>query len=100
MSTPYSISLLNDLHNHFPDLLYQPQRFRSVPDVLNYVISVANQNPFERERNAYQQAHATHAASATATATAPATAPIPNNLSGIRINPFPRFKCVFPLNNI
>ena len=86
MSTPYSISLLNDLHNHFPDLLYQPQRFRSVPDVLNYVISVANQNPFERERNAYQQAHATHAphaphathaASATATATAPATAPAP-----------------------
>ena len=82
MSTPYSISLLNDLHNHFPDLLYQPQRFRSVPDVLNYVISVANQNPFERERNAYQQAHATHAphathaasATATATATAPATA--------------------------
>ena len=81
MSTPYSISLLNDLHNHFPDLLYQPQRFRSVPDVLNYVISVANQNPFERERNAYQQAHATHAphathaasATATATATAPAT---------------------------
>ena len=80
MSTPYSISLLNDLHNHFPDLLYQPQRFRSVPDVLNYVISVANQNPFERERNAYQQAHAPHAphaASATTTvpATAPATAP-------------------------
>jgi hypothetical protein len=50
MSTPYSISLLNDLHNHFPDILYQPQRFRSVPDVLQYVISVANQNPYERER--------------------------------------------------
>ena len=87
MSTPYSISLLNDLHNHFPDLLYQPQRFRSVPDVLNYVISVANQNPFERERNAYQQAHATHAprtAPATATpapATANSTAPASNNRS-------------------
>jgi Ring finger domain len=75
MSTPYSISLLNDLHNHFPDLLYQPQRFRSVPDVLNYVISVANQNPFERERNAYQQAHTAHATHAThATRAAPASA--------------------------
>ena len=58
MSTPYSISLLNDLHNYFPDLLYQPQRFQSVPDVLNYVISVANQNPYERARlaRASQQA--------------------------------------------
>ena len=53
MSSPYSISLLNDLHNHFPDLLYQPQRFRNVADVLNYIIQVANQNPYERERQAY-----------------------------------------------
>jgi hypothetical protein len=53
MSTPYSISLLNDLHNYFPDLLYQSQRFQSVPDVLHYVISVANQNPYERERALY-----------------------------------------------
>jgi len=53
MSTPYSISLLNDLHNYFPDLLYQSQRFQSVPDVLQYVISVANQNPYERARASY-----------------------------------------------
>ena len=68
MSTPYSISLLNDLHNHFPDLLYQPQRFRSVPDVLNYVISVANQNPYERAqatRTLQTSASAVPSASAT-----------------------------------
>ena len=80
MSAPYSISLLNDLHNHFPDLLYQPHRFRSVPDVLNYVISVANQNPYERARNAYQSA-------STVPATAPVSAPAPEpTTSSIRNN--------------
>jgi hypothetical protein len=53
MTTPYSISLLNDLHNHFPDLLYQPQRFNNVHDVLRYVVQVANQNPYEREQTNY-----------------------------------------------
>jgi hypothetical protein len=66
MSAPYSISLLNDLHNHFPDLLYQPQRFQSVPDVLQYVISVANQNPYERAQ-ATQATQATRAASVSTT---------------------------------
>lgn len=55
MSSPYSILLLNDLHRHFPDLLYQPQRFQNVGDVLNYIIQVANQNPYERERQAYDR---------------------------------------------
>jgi Ring finger domain len=55
MTAPYSISLLNDLHRHFPDLLYQPQRFQSVPDVLNYIISVANRNPYETARTQYEQ---------------------------------------------
>lgn len=53
MTSPYSISLLNDLHNHFPDLLYQPQRFNNVQDVLGYVVQVANQNPYEREQSNY-----------------------------------------------
>jgi E3 ubiquitin-protein ligase ATL6/9/15/31/42/55 len=75
MSAPYSISLLNDLHNYFPDLLYQPQRFQSVPDVLNYVVSVANQNPYERARNAYQSAR-TAPVPASASASAPAPAPV------------------------
>uniref|UniRef100_A0A6C0KR38 RING-type domain-containing protein n=1 Tax=viral metagenome TaxID=1070528 RepID=A0A6C0KR38_9ZZZZ len=55
MTAPYSISLLNDLHRHFPDLLYQPQRFQSVPDVLNYIIGVANRNPYEHARAEYEQ---------------------------------------------
>lgn len=55
MTAPYSISLLNDLHRHFPDLLYQPQRFQSVPDVLNYIIGVANRNPYENARAQYEQ---------------------------------------------
>ena len=53
MTSPYSISLLNDLHNHFPDLLYQPQRFNNIQDVLGYVVQVANQNPYEREQSNY-----------------------------------------------
>jgi hypothetical protein len=70
MSTPYPISLLNDLHNYFPDLLYQPQRFQSVPDVLHYIISVANQNPYERAR----LTQATQATQATRPVTAASTA--------------------------
>ena len=48
MSTPYNIQLLNDLHNHFPDILYQPQRFQSVQDVIFYIITVANRNPYQQ----------------------------------------------------
>lgn len=53
MANPYSISLLNDLHHYFPDLLYRPQRFSNVQDVLQYIIDVANQNPYQREQAAY-----------------------------------------------
>ena len=61
MSRPYSISLLNDLHEHFPDLLYQPDRFRNVGDILNYIITVARQSPYdaaraEHERRVHQEA--------------------------------------------
>jgi hypothetical protein len=55
MSNPYSISLLNDLHHHFPDLLYRPTRFRNVGDVLNYVVGVAQQNPYEAARREYER---------------------------------------------
>ena len=30
----YDSALLDDLHNYFPDLLYIPERFRSVGEVL------------------------------------------------------------------
>ena len=57
MSNPYSISLLNDLHNHFPDILYRPTRFRNVADVLNYVVGVAQHNPYQEARREYERLH-------------------------------------------
>jgi len=57
MSHPYSISLLNDLHEHFPDLLYRPSRFRNVGDLLNYVIGVAQRNPHTIAQEEYDRVH-------------------------------------------
>lgn len=34
---PYGIPLLNDLHNVFPAILYQPERFQTVRDLLGYI---------------------------------------------------------------
>ena len=53
MSNPYSIDLLNDLHRHFPDLLYRPRRFQNVQDVLGYIIGVANANPYQQALRQY-----------------------------------------------
>lgn len=33
----YDVGLLDDLHNYFPGLLYEQDRFRTVPDVLAYI---------------------------------------------------------------
>jgi hypothetical protein len=63
MSNIYSIQFLNDLHNHFPDILYNPGRFRNVQDLLDYVRSVADVNPYTRGLNIYnsqQTASRTH----------------------------------------
>ena len=57
MSHPYSISLLNELHEHFPDLLYRPSRFRNVGDLLNYVIGVAQRNPHTIAQEEYDRQH-------------------------------------------
>jgi hypothetical protein len=54
-SNYYHIPLLNDLHNCFPEILYNPQRFQTVQDLLQYIIQVANQNPYERGRDRYVQ---------------------------------------------
>jgi len=42
----YSIPFLNDLHNHFPEILYNPGRFQTVQDLITYIIQVANENPY------------------------------------------------------
>lgn len=49
----YTIQLLNELHNHFPELLYNHRRFQNVQDVLGYIRSVADISPFERGMNNY-----------------------------------------------
>jgi hypothetical protein len=51
---PYAIGLLNDLHHHFPDLLYSHEQFTSVQDVLQYIIDVANTSPYPQNRTAHQ----------------------------------------------
>jgi hypothetical protein len=49
----YPIQLLNDIHNHFPDILYNPGRFRNVQDLLEYIRSVADRNPFTQGLQEY-----------------------------------------------
>jgi len=55
MPNPYTISLLNDLHHFFPELLYRPERFQTVQDVLRYAIErAAESESYERIREAYR----------------------------------------------
>jgi hypothetical protein len=55
----YTIQLLNDIHNYFPDILYNPTRFRNVQDLLEYIRSVADSSPYSRGLQDYnrQRAH-------------------------------------------
>jgi hypothetical protein len=57
MSYPpiYSSPLLNELHALFPELLYRPERFQTVQDVLQYIIRIANENPYYRGLQEYNQ---------------------------------------------
>ena len=53
----YDVGLLDDLHNYFPGLLYEPDRFRTVSDVLVYVRQNASRrfNLFDYGARQYQQ---------------------------------------------
>jgi hypothetical protein len=53
MAGPYSSAVLNDLHVHFPDLLYRSERFTTVSSVLEYLQHVARRSPYEEARAAY-----------------------------------------------
>jgi len=46
----FNVSLLDDLHTFFPDVLYRPERFHTVQDLLGYIQSQARTqfNPFDR----------------------------------------------------
>lgn len=37
----YNIQILNDIHNYFPDFLYNSGRFRNIADVFSYIQEVA-----------------------------------------------------------
>lgn len=52
---PYAIQLLNDLHDHFPAILYNPERFQNIQDILLYIRQVANINPYTNARDAYRR---------------------------------------------
>jgi hypothetical protein len=51
----YPVQLLNDLHNHFPDILYNPGRFQNVQDLLLYIRTVANDSPYQRGYREYNR---------------------------------------------
>jgi hypothetical protein len=55
MNRPYGIQLLDDLHTYFPDILYNPDRFRTVPHLLQYVSRQARYhgNTFDRNQTVY-----------------------------------------------
>lgn len=98
----YPIQLLNDLHNWYPDVLYNPGRFRNVQDLLEYIRQGADMNPYTRglqfynarQRSGYPEvaasrpAHAPHgsdirtgsAVSTGPAAAASATFPISQNV--------------------
>jgi len=74
----YGVGLLDDLHNYFPALLYEPDAFRSVRDVLGY-ISARTQRRFDLYNNAvnsYQTAVPAAFVPVTAAAPAPVPAPV------------------------
>jgi len=51
----FRVGILDDLHNYFPDLLYNSDRFRSVQDVLRYIQRGARINPFEQGLREYNR---------------------------------------------
>jgi hypothetical protein len=51
----FNIGLLDDLHTYFPDVLYNPDRFETVSDLLRYIVAQARaiRSPFERGQEIY-----------------------------------------------
>jgi hypothetical protein len=57
----YHVGLLDDLHNFFPAVLYEPERFHSVQELLTYISSQTRDrfNLFNRGMNRYQNTNST-----------------------------------------
>lgn len=50
----YNIHLLNEIHNYFPDILYNRQRFQNVQDLLSYIQDVSEISPYDRGLQQYR----------------------------------------------
>lgn len=50
----YGVQLLNDLHNYFPDILYNSSRFQTVQDLIQYIQN-ETRNRFDLFSNALQR---------------------------------------------
>ncbi len=57
----YGVRLLDDLHNYFPAILYQPQRFQNVQDLLQYISrqTQGQFNLFDRGLQRFEQSQPT-----------------------------------------
>jgi hypothetical protein len=83
----YGVQLLDDLHNYFPELLYNSGRFQNVQDVLQYITAVTRRrfDLFTYGREVYstnlanaqrqQGVNTTHAMDMDETASVPASVP-------------------------
>jgi hypothetical protein len=51
----FRVGILDDLHNYFPDILYNSERFTTVQDLLQYIQHQARTqlNPFDRGQREY-----------------------------------------------
>lgn len=96
----YGVSLLDDLHNYFPSILYRPHQFGTVQDLLQYISRQTQSqfNLFDRGLRRYEQTNRTlrsnpliqpirATASATARATATATT-IPRQTVNSSLSPY------------
>jgi hypothetical protein len=54
----YNVRLLDDLHNFFPAILYEPTRFQTVPQLLQYISTRTREhfNLFNRGQSQYRAA--------------------------------------------
>lgn len=64
--TIYGVGILDDLHNYFPELLYNSERFVSVQHILQYVVGNVHSrfDLFTYGRNLYSRRHTPMSASA------------------------------------
>lgn len=79
----YGVGLLDDLHNYFPAVLYEPERFLNVPSLLAYI-----QNQTRNRFDLFSLGHREYrnAAAPSASASPPPPPPPPTTVPSIRVN--------------